>query len=217
MKLTNQKLTWLAACAALLFATGCNNNSKGSTVTQQNRAGVAAASTFVFPVTGGYSLGTGRLFLTGQYASMMTVGMKNLLSAYIDPANVGDVDGANGVTFRGYVDLSNGNVNTTTSGLEIEIRDSYAVKGTNDNGETIAPLKFGAAASSYTYNASTGVARVAFRTTGAEYVFEGYLDQNNFTGAFSYQNSTSFSSAEPVHAGNNIQFQIATCQFFKCN
>lgn len=217
MKLTTQSFFTIAACAALLFATGCNNNSKSSTITQQNRAGVAANSTFTFPVTGGYSLGTGRLFLQGQYASMMTQGMKGLLAAYIDPANVGDVDGANGVTFRGYVELVNGNVNTTTSGFEIEIRDSYAVKGVNDNGESISSLKLGASASSYTYNASTGVARVAFRTPGAEYVFEGYMDNTNFSGAFSYQNTTSFSSSEPVRAGNNIQFQIATCQFFKCN
>lgn len=209
-------LVFALCTSVLLVLTSCGENKKsGTTVTSAARAAVPGGNPSLIPIYGGYSLGQGKIYTEPQYGREFSDEVKAVVSAYIDPENVGDVNPTDGVSFRAYVESGTTNgVNATNSGFEMDIRDSHSIRGVNDNGEKLEPIRLGASA--VAMNVTNNSAVVTFKTTGAEYVFEGTFDQSNFTGAVKYRNLTSFSGAAPARSGVLGGFQIPTCQFFRC-
>jgi|GEM_PF-6608384 len=209
-------LMFALCTSALLVLTSCGENKKsGTTVTQAARGGLPAGNGSLIPIYGGYSLGQGKIYTEPQYASDFTETVRTMVSAYIDPANVGDVSPTDGISFRAYVESGTSNgVNPSNSIVELEIRDSHAIKGVNDNGEKLEPLRLGANA--VALNTTNNTATVTFKTAGAEYVFEGTFDQNNYQGGFKFRNLTSFNGTGSGRVVTLGSFQIPTCQFFRC-
>lgn len=208
-----------ALLISALFLVGCNQNSKsGVTPTNQERQLVTTVNSSLFPIYGGYSVAHGKIYTDPQYQAEFNQVIKWIIAAYIDPAQVGDVNTTTGVAFRAYVEVGNNNgVNSQTSGFEMIINDSFALAGKNENGEKIEPLKLGAQA--VAMNLLTNTAKVTFANENGIYVFEGQFDQSNFTGIVKFQNRTSWNpQAEIVHDGENQLggFSIPTCSFFRC-
>ncbi len=153
--------------------------------------------------------------------------VKGLLSATVDPAEVGAISGLNndttGVRFQGVIKIdTNGNVVSAQSQLFLKVYDSYSVSGqTDSNGNAFQPISITfdrLAGQSVTgqLNRSTGIGTFIFKDQFGDIRFDGQLSNDGyFKGTVSYRNTVTVMTGQSPSAGTLGQFIIASCAFIQ--
>ncbi|MCX7675529.1 MAG: hypothetical protein N2Z70_06845 [Bdellovibrionaceae bacterium] len=154
-----------------------------------------------------YSRATGRVFTEARYAPEFNGFMRALVSATLDPSDLGYVSPVDGVKMRGFIDLDNqGRALVGRSVLELEIRDEFV--GQIQDGIKIEPI----------------LLRLPLRSgwaTGGQFQLEfadslGWIRlEGRFQNAGRTQGKISFRNSNG-REGSGVDFEIDTCGFFRC-
>lgn len=143
--------------------------------------------------------------------------VKDLLSAYLQPSEVGSVSAyqsSPGVWFSGAVKLdASGNVVAQNSNVMIEVKDSYY----NMNPQNPIQMKFSQASGatiSGQFNTSTGVGSLILKDNYGQIKFDGTISAEKFSGTVSFQNSQTVTGGAPA-SGTLGQFWVNTCGFLQ--
>ena len=141
--------------------------------------------------------------------------VKGLLSAFLQPSEVGTVSGfqANpGVRFSGKIKLDgNGAVVGAQSNVQIQVEDSFFLF----QGNKIIEMKFSqSATSSLTgqFNTSNGQGSLILQDEYGQIKFDGTIDAQKFSGTMSFQNTKTVVGGAPA-SGTLGQFWVSTCGF----
>lgn len=136
--------------------------------------------------------------------------VQGLISASMDPSELGSISSYGDVAIIGYVDMDqNGNVNRTNSRLRIEIWDDFARSG---SAAEIALAFNSLTNSSYNGNQIT----LVFEDQFGQIVIDGQFNQYEFYGNVSYQNYQFYGGGSQPDAGVLGSFQVPICGFFRC-
>ncbi|MCE3010348.1 MAG: hypothetical protein LW875_07030 [Proteobacteria bacterium] len=164
----------------------------------------------------------GAITTSDQYASTFQEAVKALVSATVNPNEVGQVSNRNGVILYGDVQLDGAGNATTQSKMMLEIRDSY-VGQTGADGKVIEAIRISMALStnpsqrSYVRN---GQAELFFADQYGWIRLKGTYDGSWFQGSeVEFQNSTVYQGASQGSAprgGYLGGFYVQTCGFFRC-
>lgn len=146
--------------------------------------------------------------------------VKGLLSATVDPAEVGQISGApndsTGVRFQGQFKInSNGSVDLAQTKIIIKVYDSYVVQSAMDgsNQYQAIPIEFAQAAAGQ-FNMQTGSGYVVFRDQYGEIRFDGTLSGDYLSGQVSFVNTTNVTGGAAA-SGVLGQFYVARCGIIK--
>lgn len=136
--------------------------------------------------------------------------VQGLVSASMDPQELGYVSNYGDVAIIGYIDMDQqGNINQENSRLRLEIWDDYARMG---SASEIA-LAFNRL-DSYNYNGNQ--INLVFDDGFGQIIVSGELNQYDFYGTVSYQNAVSYDGTSSKAAGVLGTFQVPSCAFFRC-
>jgi hypothetical protein len=158
---------------------------------------------------------------TGQFA----IQVKSLLSATIDPANVGTISSSEsdttGVRFSGKVKIdTNGNVVGAQSNVLVSVYDSIWLnaKIANPNEEEIrlnfAPATNDGSSITGQFNVSTGEGYLNLSDKFGDIRFQGRIDAQRLSGTVSFANKANVSGGSGL-SGNLGQFYIQRCAFLQ--
>lgn len=204
----------LLLLAPLLFLVACNpkKDTKASVIRSNTLGNIGGLN------TGSCMNGTsniGAIYDAGQSGAAGTFEdrVKALLSATIDPSEVGTISSAatdpTGLRFSGIIKLdSNGAVVASASSMLIKVYDSYTLSGQDP-----IPLEFSTnkgAQITGQFNISTGDGSVSFTDKYGVIRFEGRVDAQSFSGVVKFQNSASVSGGSAA-SGTLGQFYVARC------
>lgn len=185
--------------------------------------------------------GLGTIFETSytvqvpQYNNFATNGsfeqrVKNLLSATMDPSEVGQISALDndqssrtGVRFQGTIKLDqNGNVIPAQTRLYIKIYDSFVASGQTDaNGQPYQPIPISfenqaGQTVAGQINKQTGQGTIIFRDQYGEIRLDGQAGADGyFKGSVSFTNTTTVLQGQAPASGLLGQFYIATCAFIQ--
>lgn len=156
-----------------------------------------------------YTQATGRIYTEAQYRDLFQGSIQKLVSPTIEQEDLGTVDPMTGVQLKGYVEVdTNGQLITGASMIEITIKDSFVGQKLAD-GNVIKPIIIRVPARSGT--ALNGQTQLRFEDSYGSISLSGTFNNQTkkVTGTLSFQNSNG-------HSGSNLQFEIETCGFFRC-
>lgn len=159
----------------------------------------------------GFNTGSEWVYLQSNDTYSFTEAIRGLVSASMDPQELGHVSNYGDVALIGYIDMNQqGTINPSNSRLRIEIWDDYARAG---SASEIA-LQFNAL-STYNYNGNqiTLVFQDAF---GEITVYGQFNNQSDFYGTVSYRNKQSYAGGTNYASGTIGSFQVPYCGFFRC-
>ncbi|WP_409477334.1 hypothetical protein [Pseudobdellovibrio sp. HCB154] len=215
----------LLTLIALSFV-GCNPNKESSKRTSGNGGRVATISgttngAFTQSYCGNNLSSVGTIYdQSSSFTSNFEARVKGLLSATIDPSEVGTISaGANdqtGVRFQGTFKIeSNGTVNLQQTKILIKVYDSYVLQSATDGSNQYQPIpiEFSSAAAGQ-FNMQTGSGYVVFRDEYGEVRFDGNLSGDYLSGQVSFVNTTNVTGGAAAQ-GVLGQFYIARCGIIK--
>lgn len=128
-----------------------------------------------------------------------------------------------GVFLAGRVELQSGvlNVNSSTqmnirsdSTLVIAVYDEYTGRTAQD-GKKVEPFSFDYTQASGTVSGNT-VRSLTFTGPKGSVTLNGSFNSQYFRGTISYDNSVRYDGSTPGAAGTLGDFEVPTCQFFRC-
>jgi hypothetical protein len=164
----------------------------------------------------------GIIYSDAAYQEQFQDNVRGLLSTDIPDDYVGYVscraEHNTGVFFGGRVRLTSGNIRNMTGGesqidpnseLLIAVYDYFPNAGKLP---PIPPLYFKKA----TGRVSGNRAYIRFEDAYGYIEMEGYFDANRFRGAIAYDNHVKHDGSRPGAAGVLGDFDIGTCDFFRC-
>lgn len=208
----------------LVLAFGGCNPKKESKRTAGMRTAISGTTGSYTPTT--YSCGQnlssiGAIYDQGSsFNGSFESRVKGLLSATIDPSEVGQISSApndsTGVRFQGQIKLdSNGNVDLAQTKMVIKVYDSYVVQSATDgsNQYQAIPIEFAQAAGGQ-FNMQTGSGYVVFRDQYGEIRFDGNLSGDYLSGQVSFANTTNVTGGAAA-SGVLGQFYVARCGIIK--
>lgn len=221
----NIKLLTLLILSGLVFLSGCDTKK----TSRSSPARVArGGNTQPYYLQGGYNNQGGYnqggynqggyngtstsqwAYLQANDASTFFRAVQGLVSASMNPQELGSVNNYGDVAIIGYIDMDqSGNINPNNSRLRLEIWDDYARSG---QASEIA-LAFNSLTNS-SYNGNQ--MNLIFQDNFGQIVISGQINQNNFYGTVSFQNSVSFDGTSAPAAGVLGNFQVPACGFFRC-
>lgn len=218
---------------AVLAITGCQKNEEGKTkVSNDYRNGRAFGGTNL--VGAGTPVGSGTasdMRLTGVVVGRddqdFNDTVKGFLNGQMPEEAVGYVnyqanDGQTGVFIGGDVRLTNGAVGSgvsngqvaSSSRLLVVVFDEFTGRQ-DDQGNTYTSMKVYLTQASGTVSGNQ--ASLRFTDSIGEVTMTGTFDANYFTGQMRYNNRQKYDGTTPGGEGLLGQFQVPTCQFFRCN
>jgi hypothetical protein len=171
---------------------------------------------------------TGAAYVWGRIYSPMdnefNLAIKALMSASMDPSQLGYVNSQNGIVFQGFIDINQNMINPNTSNLTIVIKDSYALSG--QASEITLSFPVAKAASELSNNQFVNnqfsiafedpvYANGPIKSPYGAIILEGTVNGGTITGRVLYKNYTSFDGSS-VHEGILGAFEIQTCGFVRC-
>ncbi|MBK7963790.1 MAG: hypothetical protein IPK04_22890 [Bdellovibrionales bacterium] len=198
-------LNWLlgSVLGMSLFLTACGERSKKDTAL---RGGQAIAGNCVDGTSG-----VGIIYDGGQGGNFQNQ-VAGYVSAWMDPASLGTVDGNPGSTTTG-IDLrgklkftAQGQLIREQSGLEITITDSIKFQG----GEGISPANYQQMGTSGTMNATARTFQATFQDKYGTVTINGQFDASFAWGQIQFQNSQAFAGYSP-QSGPLGAFKISKC------
>jgi len=158
----------------------------------------------------GYNTGSEWVYLQSNDSYGFSESVRGLVSASMDPQELGYVSNYGDVALIGYIDMNQQwVVNQNNSRLRIEIWDDYARSG---SASEIA-LQFNNL-TSYNYNGNQ--LTLIFQDSFGQIIITGQLTQTDFYGTVSYQNHQSFTGGANYASGVLGSFQVPYCGFFRC-
>lgn len=217
----------LLTIVALTFAS-CNPKKESAKRTSGVRSAIVAATTngaFTQSFCGNNLSSIGTIYDQGTQASLYSTGnfesrVKGLLSATIDPNEVGQISSApsdqTGVRFQGTIKVeSNGTVNLQQTKILIKVYDSFVLQSATDGSNQYQPIpiEFTSAAAGQ-FNMQTGSGYVIFRDQYGEVRFDGNLSGEYLSGQVSFANSTNVTGGSAA-SGVLGQFYVARCGIIK--
>jgi hypothetical protein len=205
------------AFAVLTSCTPKKSDSTPANVARGARDGVfneqgAGGGDQSFLPRGGYQPKVG---VISQNSNDLNIAVQGLVSATMDPANLGFVDPNDGVRFQGLVDFNpaNGSINFSNTKLLIEVWDEYA----KDNSQNPYPVSFSSAQEGYIR--SNGEVSLLFKDSYGSISIQGVIGQNGGQSLFNaqvfYQNAKTV-DGNGLGSGTLGTFTIPTCSFFAC-
>ncbi|MBL7689840.1 MAG: hypothetical protein JNJ49_17525 [Bdellovibrionaceae bacterium] len=220
MELTKLVRQITVAAFALAVLGGCTKQDGATPITTSGRG--------VSP-TGSAALANGRtlngwVFSPGNQ-DLFQEAVVGLVDAKAPADYVGfvsaDANGT-GVFIAGKVELQSGALNVSSStrmnvrsdsALVIAVYDEYTGRTAQD-GKKVEPFAFDYNQASGTVSGNT----VNLRFTGATgtVTMDGSFNSNVFRGTISYDNSVRYDGTRPGAAGTLGDFEVPTCQFFRC-
>lgn len=224
----NFKFLTLLLLSGLIALSACDTKK----TSRSSAARVARGGMGANYVQGGYNQGgnygnfnQGGSYQGGQYTGTSTSqwayiqsndpnnfyrSVQGLVSASMNPQELGAVNPSSDVAIIGYVDMDqSGNINRNTTRIRLEIWDEYARSGTASE----IALAFNNLAN-YSYNGNQ--ISLIFQDNYGQIVVSGQVSQNSFVGSVSYQNSASYDGNSTPAAGVLGNFQVPACGFFRC-
>jgi hypothetical protein len=210
------KYTLLLALLVTMVAFSCQkgSNNSGGAISQRNSRVQVNSNNLPSPYQNETSQGsfrytqsTGRIFTEARFANEFNGAIAALVSATLQPEDLGYVNPLSGVKLKGYVELDHqGRMLPSNSQIKIEIHDEFT--GQSQNGVTIPPIIISVPGASGF--ASGGQAQLRFEDQLGWIQLNGtYGDGGRFFGVLSFQNSNG-------RSGENLSFEIETCGFFRC-
>lgn len=158
----------------------------------------------------GYNTGSEWVYLQSNDTYGFTEAIRGLVSASMDPQELGYVSNYGDVALIGYIDMDQqGTINQNNSRLRIEIWDDYARSG---SASEIA-LQFNNLS---TYNYNGNQMTLVFQDAFGQITITGQFTQSDFYGTVSFRNSQSFNGSTSYAAGTIGSFQVPYCGFFRC-
>ncbi len=158
----------------------------------------------------GYNTGSEWVYLQSNDTYGFTEAIRGLVSASMDPQELGYVSNYGDVALIGYIDMDQqGTINQNNSRLRLEIWDDYARSG---SASEIA-LQFNNL-STYNYNGSQMT--LVFQDAFGQITITGQFTQSDFYGTVSFRNSQSFTGSTSYASGTIGSFQVPYCGFFRC-
>lgn len=215
MKLSRKLMTLLML--SLVFLGACDKKKNKSSPARAARGAVAQPFQPQPPNTQqplypgqGYKTGSEWVYLQSNDTYGFTEAIKGLVSASMDPQELGYVSNYGDVALIGYIDMDQqGTINQTNSRLRIEIWDDYARSG---SASEIA-LQFNSL-STYSYNGNQMT--LVFQDAYGQITVTGQFTQSDFYGTVSFKNSQSFAGSASYASGTIGSFQVPYCGFFRC-
>lgn len=179
------------------------------------------------PIRYSPSSGTSWGEMTGSPENAFQDAIYYLVSASIDPKELGTVSGrsgqSTGVRFWGYVETeasfttgpSNQRIRRDVSEIRISIWDSFVGK-TDASGNLIPeyPIHIRGSADGYVEGTR---AVITFSDSYGSIKLEGTIGKDNFQGVVKFDNARYWDGATPGAEGTIGNFSVPTCGFFKCN
>lgn len=214
----------LLTLIALSFV-GCNPNKESSKRTSGNARTATVAGTtngaFTQSYCGNNLSSIGTIYdQSSSFNGNFEARVKGLLSATIDPAEVGTISSAandqTGVRFQGTIKIeSNGSVNLSQTKILIKVYDSYVLQSATDGSNQYQPIpiEFTSAAAGQ-FNMQTGSGYVIFRDQYGEIRFDGNLSGDYLSGQVSFVNTVNVTGGSAAQ-GVLGQFYIARCGIIK--
>lgn len=209
-----------------LSLAGCQNKDDGPTV-ESNRAGVPWAGgtgSPTSPTSTGVQV-SGYVTANSTYQSQFQEAVFNLMSTWVPRQYVGYVSSTlennSGVRFGGQVTMANGaglqSVGSGSANIHQASRILVQVTDQWPSGQSFSPLP-----EMYMQNAEGYVqgnyATLRFWDDYRVIYIEGQFDGQNFTGKFRFQNIKSYDGSQiDTRKWLLGDFQVPTCQFFRCN
>ncbi len=164
----------------------------------------------VYPNTNGSSTGSEWVYLQSNDTYGFSNAVKGLVSATMDPQELGYVNNYGDVALIGFIDMNQqGVVNQSNSRLRLEIWDDYARSG---SASEIA-IQFNNL-TSYNYNGNQ--ITLVFQDQYGQITISGQLTQYDFYGTVSFQNNQAFGGGSSFASGVLGNFQVPYCGFFRC-
>lgn len=165
--------------------------------------------------------------ITGSPQNLFEEAVRYLVSASIDPKELGSVSGQSGqntgVRFWGVVETessftqgpSRQAIRLNTAELRITIWDSFAGQ-TDSAGNVIPeyPIHFHGAAEGYVDGTR---AVLTFSDSLGKIILDGTISKDYFQGAIRFDNVQYWDGRTPGAEGTIGSFKVPTCGFFKCN
>lgn len=211
----------LTVIIALTLLAACSPKKSGV----KANVGATTAATIGGVATGTQCVNTNSSTSTGYIYDNTTNSfdfenrVKALLSATVNPAEVGSVSAmanGTGVGFTGLIKLdSSGNIVGAQSKLTITVHDSIWYMNQIDANKI--KLNFDPATGSTIsgqFNVQTGDGFLSLKDQYGEVRFEGKIDAQNFSGTVKFQNATTVIGGSPA-SGTLGQFQIQRCAIFQ--
>ncbi len=202
---------------SLVFLGACDKKKSKSSPARAARAPVAQPFQPQPPNTQqplnpgqGYNTGSEWVYLQSNDTYGFTEAIKGLVSASMDPQELGYVSNYGDVALIGYIDMDQqGTINQNNSRLRLEIWDDFARSG---SASEIA-LQFNNLS---TYNYSGNQMTLVFQDAFGQIIVTGQFTQSDFYGTVSFKNSQSFGGSTSYASGTIGSFQVPYCGFFRC-
>lgn len=206
---TSSQLVMAFLALALVVACGKKKDNDQAQVeaargVRGGTEGAAGGSTL--PSGQAYNPGPGvAVYVDDQSAATFDNAVKLLVSATVDPQQVGHVDNRAGVIMQGEVliDRNTGRLNTANSKIQLTITDDM----TDANGNRYEPIVIKVLGTSGT--AMNGTANLVFSDSYGSINISGTYDSTTFRGNVSFQNT----GKQMTSLG---RFEIPVCNFFNC-
>ncbi len=158
----------------------------------------------------GYNIGSEWVYLQSNDTYGFSEAIRGLVSASMDPVELGYVSPYGDVALIGYIDMNQQwAVNQANSRLRIEIWDDYARAGSSPE----IAIQFNSL-SSYNYNGNQ--ITLVFQDSYGEIIISGQITQSDFYGTVSFRNTQSFAGGAQHASGVIGYFQVPYCGFFRC-
>lgn len=217
MKLSRKLMTLLML--SLVFLGACDKKKSKSSPARAARGAVAQPFQTQPPnnqqqplyPNQGYNTGSEWVYLQSNDSYGFTEAIRGLVSASMDPQELGYVSSYGDVALIGYIDMNQqGTINQSNSRLRLEIWDDYARSG---SASEIA-LQFDALS---TYNYSGNQITLVFQDAFGEVTIYGQFSQSSdFYGTVSFRNKQSYTGNANYASGTIGSFQVPYCGFFRC-
>ncbi|MFN7824572.1 MAG: hypothetical protein ACK5P6_04340 [Pseudobdellovibrionaceae bacterium] len=218
MKTQSLKFAVVSLITLMILTSACGKKSKDEGSVGQARIAreTGAANLPRQAFTGA---APGAVATSDQYASTFQEAVKALVSATVNPDEVGQVSNRNGVILYGDIQIDGAGNVTNQSKMMLEIRDSY-VGQTGSDGKVIEAIRIAMALStspnqrSYVRN---GQAELFFADQYGWIRLKGTYDGSWFQGSeVEFQNSTIYQGGSAPRGGFLGGFYVQTCGFFRC-
>lgn len=158
-----------------------------------------------------YNVGSQWVYLQSTDSYSFQQSLKALVSASMDPKDLGYVSNYGDVVLIGYIDMSmqQSTINASNSRFRLEIWDDYARSG---NASEIA-LSFNSLS---TYQVNGGQITLVFQDPYGQIIISGQTNYYDFYGTVSFKNLKSFDGSTNLPSGTLGTFQVPYCGFFRC-
>lgn len=200
------KMIILSFLAAAIGLSACGQK-KSDDGTQVQQARDARTGEGIPQVPSGNVNGSTEGYIFGDNAATFNQNIKVLVSATVDPQDVGNVDHRTGVILKGRIPLNGNMMIAKDSAIELVITDDKK----DENGQTYEPIVIRVKGSGGSVNGQS--INMNFADGYGTISLTGTYNQTHFDGVLNFKNNTAYQGRS---SGTLGRFQIPLCAMFVC-